>query len=79
MAYRQFFSGLAGLLSGAMAAAILVGYLFMISAFVMGLGYLAFATVEEPQKEEIVPRENSFKKFLESALTLLKSDKDLQV
>ncbi len=87
MAYRQFFSGLGGLLSGAMAAVVLesfdapysYGYLFMISAFVMGLGYLAFATVDEPAKEEIAPRENSFKKFLNSALTLLKSDKDLQV
>jgi len=87
MAYRQFFSALGGLLSGALAGFVLeifeapesFGYLFMISAFVMGLGYLAFAGVDEPPKVEIAPRENSFKKFLDSALTLLKSDKDLQV
>ena len=87
MAYRQFFSALGGLLSGALAGFVLetfeapmsFGYLFMISAFVMGLGYLAFATVDEPVKEEIAPRENSFKKFLQNAATLLKSDKDLQV
>jgi len=87
MAYRQFFSALGGLLSGALAGFVLetfeapmsFGYLFMISAFVMGLGYLAFATVDEPVKEEIAPRENSFKKFLQSAATLLKRDKDLQV
>jgi len=87
MAYRQFFSALGGLLSGALAGFVLetfeppmsFGYLFMISAFVMGFGYLAFATVDEPKKEEITPRENSFKKFLHNAATLLKSDKDLQV
>jgi len=87
MAYRQFFSALGGLISGALAAAVLeffeppysFGYLFMISAFVMGLGYFAFATVDEPKKEKIAPRENSFKTFLHNAMTLLRSDKDLQV
>ncbi len=87
MAYRQFFSALGGLLSGALAGFVLetfkapqsFGYLFMISAFVMGLGYLAFASIDEPSKEEIAPRENSFKSFLHQAMTLLKRDKDLQV
>ena len=87
MAYRQFFSALGGLLSGALAALVLetfeapqsFGYLFMISAFVMGLGYTAFATVDEPIKEEIAPKENSFKKFLHNAMDLLKEDKQLQV
>ncbi len=87
MAYRQFFSALGGLLSGALAGFILevfpapqsFGYLFMVSAFVMGLGYMAFGSVEEPPKEKIAPRENSFKKFLQNAMALLKSDKDLQV
>ncbi|WP_345993093.1 MFS transporter [Sulfurimonas sp. HSL-1716] len=87
MAYRQFFTALGGLVSGSLAAVILdlfqpplsYGYLFMISAFFMGFGYLAFATVDEPEKIEMAPRENSFKKFLYSALETLKADKDLQI
>ncbi len=86
MAYRQFFSAFGGLLSGALAALILesfpapqsYGYLFIISSFIMGLGYLSFGTIDEPVKEEVSKRENSFKKFLQNSLTLLKSDKQLQ-
>ncbi|MFT7003665.1 MAG: MFS family permease [Sulfurimonas sp.] len=87
MAYRQFFSGAGGLLSGAMAGWILnafeapysYGYLFIISSFIMGFGYLSFGTVDEPIKEEITKRENSFKKFLQNSLVVLKADKDLQI
>ena len=87
MSYRQFFSGFGGLISGALAALVLetfeapysFGYLFIISSFVMGLGYLAFGTVDEPVKEKIAPRENSFKTFLKNSMALLKADKDLQV
>jgi len=87
MAYRQFFSGAGGLISGALAGWIIsafpapdsYGYLFIISSFIMGLGYLAFGTVDEPVKEEVTQRENSFKKFLHNSWTLLKGDKDLQI
>ena len=87
MAYRQFFTALGGLISGSFAAVILelyeppysFGYLFMISSFLMGLGYLAFAGVDEPRKTEIIKHEKSFAKFLKNSLHLLKSDKDLQV
>jgi MFS family permease len=87
MAYRQFFSGAGGLLSGAMAGWILnafeapysYGYLFIISSFIMGLGYLSFGTVDEPIKEKTNKRENSFKKFLQNSLVILKADKDLQI
>jgi MFS family permease len=87
MAYRQFFTALGGLISGSFAAVILelyeppysFGYLFMISSFLMGLGYLAFAGVDEPRKTEIIQHEKSFAKFLKNSLRLLKSDKDLQV
>jgi len=87
MAYRQFFSAFGGLISGALAAFILeyfkapysYGYLFIISSFIMGLGYIAFGTVDEPIKEQISPRENSFKKFLHNSWQLLKGDKDLQI
>lgn len=87
MAYRQFFSAFGGLISGALAAAILeyfpapqsYGYLFIISSFIMGLGYISFGTVDEPVKEKVSEKEKSFKKFLSNSLALLKSDKQLQV
>ena len=61
MSYRQFFSALGGLVSGALTAVILesfeapysYGYLFIISSFIMSLGYLAFATVDEPLKVNV--------------------------
>ncbi len=87
MAYRQFFSGAGGLISGALAGWILhsfeapysYGYLFIVSSFIMGFGYLAFGTIDEPLKEEVTQRENSFKKFLHNSWMLLKADKDLQI
>jgi MFS family permease len=87
MAYRQFFSAFGGLISGTLAAIILesfeapysFGYLFIISSFVMGFGYFAFGSIEEPIKQEITQKENSFKKFLHNSWVTLKSDKDLQI
>ncbi len=87
MAYRQFFSGAGGLVSGALAGLILhsfdppysYGYLFIISSFIMGFGYLSFGTIDEPIKEKVTPRENSFKIFLHNSWILLKCDKDLQI
>lgn len=87
MAYRQFFSGAGGLLSGILAAWILEAYdapvsyamLFIISAFLMGFGYLAFALVDEPIKEDIVKKESSFRKFLQNAWGILAADRYLQI
>lgn len=87
MAYRQFFSAIGGLLSGALAAWILesfdapqsYGYLFIISSFIMGFGYIAFALVEEPLKEEVSKKESSFKKFLQNSYDILRADKNLQI
>ena len=87
MAYRQFFSAFGGLISGAMAGWVLqhfdapqsYGYLFIISSFIMGFGYISFGTIDEPVKKDIAKRENSFKKFLHNSWLLLKSDKQLQV
>ncbi|MEA3331402.1 MAG: MFS transporter [Campylobacterota bacterium] len=87
MAYRQFFSAFGGLISGALAALVLehyeapqsFGYLFIISSFIMGLGYLSFGTIDEPIKKEVTQRESSFKKFLHNSWLLLKADKDLQI
>jgi len=87
MAYRQFFSAIGGLTSGALAGWILqhfqapqsYGYLFIVSSFIMGIGYLSFATINEPIKNKISPKENSFKKFLHNSWLLLKKDKQLQI
>ena len=87
MAYRQFFSAFGGLMSGMFAAFILehfdapqsYGYLFIISSFLMGFGYIAFGTIDEPYKEEVSQRENSFKKFLKNSLATLQGDKELQI
>ncbi|MEN8303691.1 MAG: MFS transporter [Campylobacterota bacterium] len=87
MAYRQFFSALGGLLSGALAGWILhafeapqsFGLLFIISSFIMGFGYLSFSLVDEPIKEEVSKKESSFGKFLSNSFKLLKMDRALQV
>jgi MFS family permease len=87
MAYRQFFSGGGGLLSGALAGWILesfdapqsYGYLFIISSFIMALGYISFGTIDEPKKEKVTQKENSFKKFLHNSWLLLKADAHLQI
>ncbi len=85
MAYRQFFTGLGSVLSGVTAGWVLnhfeapksYGYLFIISAFFMGIGFLVFATVDEPKKKKIVQKESSFKIFLSNSFILLKKDKHL--
>ena len=87
MAYRQFFSAVGGLVSGALAAWILesfeapqsYGYLFLISSFIMGFGYLSFSLVDEPVKEEVSKKEGSFKAFLNNSFKLLKADKNFQI
>jgi len=87
MAYRQFFTALGALISGALAAVVLeqyeapysFGYLFIISAVLMGFGYIAMGTIDEPIKEKTAPRNKSFKAFLKNALATLKMDKDLQI
>ncbi|MCD6191639.1 MAG: MFS transporter [Sulfurimonas sp.] len=86
MAYRQFFSAVGGLLSGALAGWILhtfeapqsYGLLFIISSFIMAFGYLSFSLVDEPIKENVSKKEKSFKEFLSNSFKLLKADKALQ-
>ena len=86
MAYRQFFSGLGAILSGATAGVILqnfeppmsFAYLFMISALIMGIGLVAFASIEEPPKEEIKEKEKSFIKFLKNSMRYFREDQNLR-
>ena len=87
MADRQLFSSVGAIISGGIAGWVLQHYeapqsyamLFMISAFLMALGLLAFATVEEPAKENISQREESFLRFLKNAWEILWEDQRLQI
>ena len=87
MAWRQFFSGLGALISGAVAAWVLdrfeppydYAYLFMLSAFLMGIGLLAFATIDEPVKTHFETKIEKFGDFLIHAGQILKRDRQLQV
>ncbi len=87
MAWRQFFSGLGALISGAVAAWVLeyfeppydFAYLFMLSALLMGIGLLAFATIEEPVKTHFETKIEKFSDFLVHAWQILKADRQLQI
>ena len=87
MSVRQFFSGFAAIISGALAGYILAiydapfsfGILFVASAFIMGFGYLSIGTVIEPIKVKLNEKEKSFKLFLKNAYATLKSDKQLKI
>lgn len=86
MATRQFFAAIGALLSGGVAGYILqnidapysFSYLFMASALLMGFGFLAMGTVSEPIKTNVAEKEKSFRKFLNNAGAILRSDYDLQ-
>ncbi len=87
MANKQFFASLGSLISGGIAGIVLesfdepisFAYLFMLSALLMSIGLITFSTIDEPVKENISPREESFKLFLKNAYKLLKSDLRLRV
>ncbi len=87
MANRQFFAAFGSIISGGVAGFILerfsapnsYAYLFMISAFLMSIGMIAFATIKEPEKENIRKKESSFIEFIKNAVVMLKADKLLQI
>jgi len=87
MSVRQFFSGAGAIISGTVAGYILViyeapfsfGILFVVSAFIMGFGYLAIGTVSEPIKQQVAKKEESFRLFLKNAYKTLKADSQLKI
>ena len=87
MAYRQFFSALGAIISGFATAYVLAhfeapqnyAYLFMVSAFIIGLGFLAFGTIEEPPKTNVRQKEKKFSHFLKNAFHILQSDAQLKL
>jgi len=86
MANRQVAGSIASIISGGVAGYVLshfeaplnYAYLFMVSSFIMGIGFLIFVTSEEPTKENIQEKEKNFSLFLKNALQTLKEDKRLQ-
>jgi len=87
MANRQLFSAIGSIISGGVAGWVLskfsppqsYAYLFMISAILMSIGMIAFATIKEPVKENIRVKEENFFKYIKNAFTFLKEDKALQI
>jgi MFS family permease len=86
MANRQIAGAVASILSGGVAGYVLnnyaaplnYAYLFLVSSFIMGIGFLLFSTIDEPSKEQIQTKEKHFGLFLKNALKTLKSDRRLQ-
>jgi len=86
MANRQIAGSVASIVSGGVAGYVLnnyeaplnYAYLFMVSSFIMGIGFLLFSTIDEPKKEHIQIKEKHFGLFLKNAMKTLKGDKRLQ-
>jgi len=86
MANRQIAAAIASIISGGIAGYVLsafeapqsYAYLFMISSLLMAIGFVTFVTIEEPVKENVSMKENSFALFVKNAITLLKSDQRLK-
>ncbi len=87
MADRQLWSSVGAIISGGIAGWVLQRFeapesyatLFMLSAFLMAIGLIAFATIEEPPKAKVSQREESFLHFLRNAGKILKGDQRLQI
>jgi MFS family permease len=85
-AQRQFAAGVGALISGVSAGVILeyapapysFAYLFIFSAFVMLLGVIPYALIQEPIKENIAVKEPHFHTFLFNSFALLRHDGQLR-
>ena len=86
MANRQIFTAIGSILSGGVAGYVLqnyeaplnYAYLFMVSSFLMAIGFIAFGTIEEPEKKSIRKKEDSFGKFLKNSWQILQEDNRLK-
>jgi MFS family permease len=86
MANRQIFTAIGSILSGGVAGYVLANYeaplnyayLFMVSSFLMAIGFIAFGTIEEPEKKSIRKKEDSFGKFLKNSWQILQEDNRLK-
>lgn len=86
MANRNIASSIASIISGGVTGYVLsnfqapnnYAYLFMVSSFLMAIGFITFGTINEPSKENVLQKEQKFRQFLKNALSTLKEDKRLQ-
>ena len=87
MANRQVAGSIASIISGGVAGYVLsnfeaplnYAYLFMVSSFIMGIGFLLFVTIDdEPSKENVQEKEKNFRLFIKNAFIILQEDKRLQ-
>jgi len=86
MANRQIWTAIGSILSGGVAGYVLenytaplnYAYLFMVSSFLMAIGFIAFGTIDEPEKKEIRKKEKSFFEFLKNSFQILKKDTKLK-
>lgn len=86
MANRNIASSVASIISGGVTGYVLsnfeapnnYAYLFIVSSFLMAIGFIAFGTIDEPNKENVLQKEQKFRQFLKNALLTLRGDKRLQ-
>ncbi len=86
MANRQIAGSFASIISGGITGYVLsayeapmnYAYLFMLSSFLMLIGFSVFAMVEEPEKQNITIKEKSFKLFMKNSIEILRNDKRLK-
>jgi len=86
MANRQVAGSIASIISGGVAGYVLsnfeaplnYAYLFMVSSFIMGIGFVVFVSIDEPSKENVQEKEKNFSLFIKNAIKTLKADKRLQ-
>ncbi|HIP31063.1 MAG TPA: MFS transporter [Sulfurospirillum arcachonense] len=86
MANRQVAGSIASIISGGVAGYVLsefqaplnYAYLFMISSFFMLIGFSAFVSMDEPEKQNVSVKEKSFKEFMKNSIKILKNDRRLK-
>ncbi len=71
--------GVAGWTISSFEAPLNFGYLFLVSSFLMAIGFFAFATINEPPKDKIAKKEKNFRDFLKNSLSILKQDRIFKV
>jgi MFS family permease len=86
MANRQIAGSFASIISGGITGYVLsefqapmnYAYLFMLSSFLMLIGFIAFVSMDEPEKENVTIKEKSFKLFMKNSIEILKNDNRLK-
>ena len=87
MANRQVAGSIASIVSGGVAGYVLsnfeaplnYAYLFIVSSFIMAIGFFIFVSIDdEPSKENVQEKEKNFALFVKNAFAILQNDKRLQ-